>query len=117
MDPNPGACGLYIPGYYLVALHFRMIPLGFEPLSVMLNEGDSRWGTSRRSGTRRGNSQAKDIAACCNEALLIYFASDYPQNLRPQAMEKLDGIGRVVFGNNADEVGHMSQQWTDQTRE
>jgi hypothetical protein len=35
-EPAPGAHGLRTPGYYIVALHFRRIPLGFEPLSGAL---------------------------------------------------------------------------------
>ncbi len=33
--------------------------------------------------------QSKEIAACCNETLLIYFASDDPQNLLQQVTEQL----------------------------
>ena len=29
-EPVPGLWGLYTPGYYLLALHIRIIPLGFE---------------------------------------------------------------------------------------
>lgn len=36
-QPNPGAYGLYSPGYYILAFHFRRVPLGFEPLSTELN--------------------------------------------------------------------------------
>ena len=116
LEPNPGAWGLYTPGYYLFALHFRMIPLGFEPLSVMLNEADQLkhklkdlgefWKTAKRLA-----NEAKHIAACRNETLLIYFATDDAENLRPQATEQLGQYGRVVFGLDADEVGHMSPQW------
>ena len=116
LEPNPGAWGLYTPGYYLFALHFRMIPLGFEPLSVMLNEADQLkrklkdlqefWNTAKRLA-----SEAKQIATCRNETLLIYFATDDAENLRPQAAEQLGQYGRVVFGLDADEVGHMSPQW------
>ena len=33
-----GQYGLHTPGYYILALHFRRIPLGFEPLSASLND-------------------------------------------------------------------------------
>ena len=119
LEPNPGAWGLHTPGYYLFALHFRMIPLGFEPLSVMLNEGDSLrrkledlrnfWDTATRLAQR-----AREIADCRNETLLIYFATDDAENLRKKAAKKLGKIGRVVFGLADDEVGHMRAQWTPQ---
>jgi hypothetical protein len=120
LEPNAGAWGLYTPGYYLFALHFRMIPLGFEPLSVMLNEGDQLrrkledlkefWKTAKRLA-----KQAKDLAACRNETLLIYFASDDAENLRPVATKKLSKYGRVVFGLEEEDVGHMSPQWTSKS--
>jgi hypothetical protein len=117
LEPNPGAWGLYTPGYYLFALHFRMIPLGFEPLSVMLNEGDQLdyklndleefWSMAERLA-----AQARDIAACRKEKLLIYFATDDAKNLRRPASERLGAFGRVVFGLPEEDVGHMSPQWS-----
>jgi hypothetical protein len=117
LEPNPGAWGLYTPGYYIFALHFRMIPLGFEPLSVMLNDADQLkhklkdlkefWKTAKLLA-----SKAQQIAECRNETLLIYFATDDAENLRPQATKKLSKYGRVVFGLDADEVGHMNPQWS-----
>ena len=35
-EPRPGAWGLRAPGHYMLAFHFRAVPLGFEPLSVRL---------------------------------------------------------------------------------
>jgi hypothetical protein len=94
-----------------------MIPLGFEPLSVMLNEADQLKNKLRDldefwKAAKRLAGEAKQIAACRNETLLIYFASDDAENLRPQAEAELGGYGRVVFGLAADEVGHMSPQWS-----
>jgi hypothetical protein len=122
IEPNPGAWGLYTPGYYLFALHFRMIPLGFEPLSVMYNDDnyitrklqdlDRFWETATRLA-----GEAAKIAACRNETLLIYFATDDAENLRPQATSKLGKFGRVVFGLATDEVGHTSPLWTDSSEQ
>ena len=39
LEPAPGAWGLHTPGYYIYALHFRRVPLGFEPLSAEINAG------------------------------------------------------------------------------
>jgi hypothetical protein len=33
-ESSPGAHGLGTPGYYLIGLHFRAMPLGFEPYSI-----------------------------------------------------------------------------------
>ena len=45
--------------------------------------------------------------------MLIYFASDETRDLRAEALRRLSGIGRVVFGLQANEVGHISPQWTE----
>jgi hypothetical protein len=97
-----------------------MIPLGFEPLSVMLNDDryvenkledlKAFWATAKKLA-----KQAKAIADCRNETLLIYFATDDHVNLRPKAVKKLGKIGRVIFGLKEDEVGHMSPQWSAKT--
>jgi hypothetical protein len=117
MEPNPGAWGLYTPGYYLFALHFRMIPLGFEPLSVMLNDKsnlaarakllDSFWKRAEQAA-----AQARELADCRNETLLIYFATDDPANLREVAAARLRRHGRVVFGLDEGDVGHSVPKWT-----
>ena len=117
LEPKPGQWGLYTPGYYLFALHFRMIPLGFEPLSVMLNEKQHLesqinelkefWDSAKRLA-----KQARALADCRNETLLIYFATDDVENLRARATKRLGRFGRVVFGLSEDEVGHSSPQWT-----
>tara|TARA_B110000090_G_C13172473_1_gene366009 strand:- start:362 stop:619 length:258 start_codon:yes stop_codon:yes gene_type:complete len=38
IEEYPGQWGLRTPGYYLFALHFRNIPVGFEPLAIDLNQ-------------------------------------------------------------------------------
>ena len=116
-EPHPGSWGLYTPGYYLLAFHFRHIPLGFEPLSVMLNEGHYLEDKSKELQTfwhsaRLCAEQARALARCRNESLLIYFATDDAENLRPRAAAELGGYGRVVFGLEEDEVGHMQPHWT-----
>ena len=42
LEPFPGQWGLHTPGYYILALHFRRVPLGFEPSSVELNVDSQR---------------------------------------------------------------------------
>jgi len=56
--------------------------------------------------------KAKKIADCRGQSLLIYFATDDAQNLRPIVTEKYSKYGRVIFGLDENEVGHMSPQWT-----
>lgn len=116
-EPTPGAWGLRTPGYYILALHFRRIPIGFEPLALELNEKRNlEYRLSTLAGfwkfSQTAAAKAKKIAECRNQKLLIYFATDDPDNLRPVAEEKLSKHGRVVFGLTEEEVGHMSPQWT-----
>lgn len=33
VERHPGVWGLRTPGYYIVAFHFRAMPLGFEPMA------------------------------------------------------------------------------------
>lgn len=121
-EPSPGAWGLRTPGYYILALHFRRIPIGFEPLALELNE---KRNLEYRMETLRGfwkfaeqaATKAKALAACRKQELLIYFATDDVANLRPVAEEKLSAHGRVIFGLSEDEVGHMSPQWTQKDLE
>jgi hypothetical protein len=116
-EPVPGAWGLQTPGYYIFALHFRRVPLGFEPLSAELSKDNNlEWRLSilkafwKQAVTNA--KQAKKIAKCRNETLLIYFATDDIQHLRPEAKKYLGSYGRVVFGLADREVGHISAQWT-----
>lgn len=118
-EPRPGAWGLQTPGYYIFALHFRRIPLGFEPLSVETNnERGLSWRLQILEQfwkTAVGNAeQAASIAACRNQTLLIYFATDNVDHLRSEAVEHLSPFGRVIFGLEPAEVGHVSPQWTQQ---
>lgn len=116
-EPVPGAWGLRTPNYYILALHFRRVPIGFEPLALELNE---KRNLEYRLSTLKGfwdhavkaANAAKKIAACRQQQLLIYFATDDVKNLRPEAQTRLSRYGRVVFGLTEDEVGHMSPQWT-----
>ena len=62
--------------------------------------------------SKKAARQAKALAACRKQDLLIYFASDDVE-LRPTAEAMLSSIGRVVFGLQDDEVGHVSTQWID----
>jgi hypothetical protein len=116
-DAALGLHGLRAPGYYILALHFRRIPLGFEPLSVMLNEKQHKeWRMNHLAGFwetgEKFARKAAEIARCRNQTLLIYFATDDAQNLRPIAKRRWSPFGRVVFGPLQREIGHMSPQWT-----
>lgn len=115
-----GSWGLRTPGHYILALHFRRVPIGFEPLALELNEDRNKqyrlntlkgfWAYSERAVRR-----AKTIADCRGEKLLVYFATDDVKSLRPEAERRLGSLGgRIVFGLTEDEVGHMSPQWTQQ---
>lgn len=116
-EPIPGMFGLRVPGVYVMSIHFRRVPLGFEPLAPMLNSDQHRqwrvdmlkdfWGAARRSAKK-----ARKIARCRNQTLLIYFATDDVANLRPKATQELSKYGRVVFGPKPSEVGHMTPQWS-----
>jgi hypothetical protein len=55
--------------------------------------------------------RAKAIAACRNETLLIYLATDDAENQRSVAVEKLSAYGRVVYGLTEEEVGHPKPGW------
>lgn len=116
-EPTPGAWGLRTPGYYIFALHFRNIPVGFEPLSIDLNRPRTKgnrenilegfWAMAEKYAKK-----AQKLAECRKQTLLIYFATDDVVTLRPLAEERLSAYGKVVFGLDDHEVGHMSPQWS-----
>lgn len=115
-EPNPGAYGLHTPGYYMLAFHFRRVPLGFEPLSKELNSDSNlprkvEMLSAYWHHAKKFAKQASKIARCRNETLLIYFATDDIHNLRPEAKRQLSGYGKVVFGLLEGEVGHVSPMW------
>eukprot|EP00605_Chrysophyceae_sp_TOSAG23-4_P002436 GSChrysophyteH1.ASY1.ANO1.2695.1 assembled CDS len=113
----PGQKGLQTPGYYILAFHIRHVPVGFEPLAIDLNKNralEYRQNLLKFYWPHAQNSAAKaaEIAKCRGEKLLIYFATDDTENIRPVAEAKLSQYGRVAFGLEDSEVGHMSPQWT-----
>jgi len=118
-EPSPGAWGLRTPGYYIFAMHWRQVPLGFEPSAFEVQEwskkqGDSK-GTLLKSFWKIAEGYAEEaqkLAKCRGEKLLIYFATDDVVRLRPIATEKFSKYGEVIFGLTPDEVGHMiGGQW------
>jgi hypothetical protein len=116
VEPAAGAWALRTPRYYILALHFRMVPLGFEPLSVEINADGNVFrmnilGNFWEAAEKFAES-AEQLAECRGEKLLIYFATDSVKTLRPEAMRRLSGYGKVVFGLLEGEVGHVSPQWT-----
>ena len=91
-EPAPGAYGLRSSGYFMIALHFRNAPRGFEAVSAQHQDADSR--TQRTQalasfwvGGTRAIQQALAVARCRNETLLIVFSTDDALNLRPQAVQ------------------------------
>lgn len=114
LEHAPGAWGLRTPGYYIVSMHFRNIPDGFEPFTL---DAERR---QRRIDLYVGFLQhavqyakeATKVAACRNETLLMYFASD-DIKLRAQATKELSPYARVVFGLDESEVGHMTPQFRE----
>jgi hypothetical protein len=56
------------------------------------------------------------VSSCRNLTLLIYFATDDVQNLRPQATQHLSRFGMVVFGLEENEVGHILPNFTPRER-
>jgi hypothetical protein len=116
IEKIPGSLGLFTPGYYIFAMHFRKVPLGFEPMSVELNkDNNKKWRDEILEAfwfqVDKFAKEAKDIAKCRNEKLLIYFATDDVVNLRPKAVRLLSKYGKVVFGLDDDEVGHVRPSW------
>jgi hypothetical protein len=72
VEPVPGAHGLRTPGYFIIAFHFRRIPLGFEPLAVSLNEQQHlSWRMDNLAGMwdigQTLIRKAADIARCRNQ--------------------------------------------------
>ena len=55
LEKIPGQMGIRTPGYYLIALHFRNIPVGFEPhgidLQVRIGDTKVRGKRKRKKGT------------------------------------------------------------------
>lgn len=109
-EPLPGAWGLRSDTTYTLALHFRGMPLGFEPLAPKLksrfSELESFWKTAAAAA-----AVAAAIASCRGLELVIYFATDDVATLRPVASEKLAKFGRLVFGLDQAEVGHTMPSW------
>lgn len=119
----PGAWGLRSPGVYVLALHFRQIPLGFERMSEEIAGYAGRAERQARSleafWAASVAAAAEAVALCtCRglDRLLIYFASDDPVTLRPEAQRRLGGYGDVVFGPELSEVGHMYPDWAGEKR-
>jgi len=118
LEELSGQWGIRTPGTYLLALHFRSIPVGFEPIGVDMQQG--KQGRRRKQllhafwvHATKSAEHAKQIAACRGEELMIYMATDDPYNLRDVAIKKLGRFGRVVFGLDIDDVGHMFPGWND----
>jgi len=108
-EPRPGAFGLRSPGIYLLALHFRGYPQGFEGIgddpSVRTSQRD--FGPFMDAAEIVAGAAAK-VAACREQKLMIYFATDHARALRKTVEGRLMKYGRVVFGLREHEVGHVN---------
>jgi hypothetical protein len=119
LEHTPGVWGLRTPGQYLFALHVRHHPVGFESQSVFM--------TNRRpegamalfwAAAKERCAEAKAAAATRGETMLVYFATDDPFNLRADAERELSSCGRVVFGLDEKDVGHMTtNKWSKRDQE
>jgi len=80
LEEVPGAWGLRTPGYYILALHFRAIPIGFEPMALDLPDRTPQlpkfWKTAAEAAEK-----AAAIAECRGLKLLIYFATGHDSKL------------------------------------
>jgi hypothetical protein len=118
-ESAPGHGGLRTPGHYMIAFHFRRIPLNFEPMSGFLNEPQHRdWRINALDGFwETGKTKirkAAQLAKCRNQTLLIYFATDDIRNLRPLAQKHWSDLGgRLIFGAPDASVGHMTAFWRE----
>ena len=121
LEEIPGQWGIRTPGYYILAVHYRNIPIGFEPVAIELRQTKSQheYKTAISTGfwqhIKQSAIEAKKIATCRNEKLLIYVATDDPYNIREKAKDYLKEYGDVVFGLDANDVGHMNPGWEDHT--
>lgn len=115
-EPVPGAWGLRSKETYVLALHYRGAPLGFEPMSPVLrsryHQLQAFWGEAKEAAAK-----AREVAKCRNKALIIYLATDDPATLRPMALEILSEYGKVVFGLAEEDVGHSSPQWSERDKD
>lgn len=115
LEPSPGAWALRTPGYYILALHYRNVPIGFEPSAFEVQKHYQGRMKAYRSGlfqgywvvAERAAQKALQLAKCRGQKLLIYFASDDALKLRQVVEQKLSAYGRVIFGLKIEEVGHM----------
>jgi hypothetical protein len=115
-EPRPGAWGLRSTHNFILALHFRGLPIGFEPMAPRLASRGPQLETFWAEATRAA-TKARAVAACKGQALLIYFATDDPATLRREAERRLARYGRVVFGLDARDVGHSWPTWTPEARQ
>ncbi len=67
-EPAPGAYGLGTPGYYLIGLHFRAMPLGFEPYSI-------HGATAEATASRR--QQVWDLESCSGNRRHSFFEQSH----------------------------------------
>ncbi len=112
LEPYPGAWGLRTPGYYIFSMHFRNLPNGFEQFE--LDEGLRKRRNEQLEyfweHAVKFAEKAKEIAACRQEQLVLYFGAD-DASLRSTATHKLQHVGKVKFGLKKREIGHMSPNY------
>lgn len=118
VESHPGAWGLRTPGYYILALHFRSFPQGFEGFA---NNADV-WRAGKHFAPFMEASEiiakrALEIAKCRRLELLVYFATDHARALRSTVERHLSRFGRVAFGLEEKEVGHVIPMFTKEDKQ
>ena len=118
VESQPGAWGLRTPGYYILGLHFRSFPQGFEGFT---NNADV-WRAGKHFAPFMEASEiiakhAKEIVECRGLQLLIYFATDHARALRSTVEQHLSQYGRVMFGLEEKEVGHVIPMFTKEDKQ
>ena len=116
-EPRPGSSGIRSPGTYILALHFRAIPQGFEGVA---NNPSVRQAVPHFDpfidAAAIVAEAAAEIATCRGLKLLIYFATDHARALRKPAEDRLRQYGRVLFGLKETEVGHVAPIFSEADR-
>lgn len=103
-EPRPGAWGLRGSTHYVLALHFRAVPKGFEPTPDTTEITRTKLFSAFLENTAAAAAEALTIAQCRGLKLLIYLATDHPKALRPAVQRALSPFGEVVFGLKEEEV-------------
>lgn len=111
-EPRPGAFALRSPGMYILSLHFRGYPQGFEGIGndPTIRKALRDFGPFVDAAEIVAGAAAK-VAACRGLELMIYFATDHARALRKPVEKRLSKYGKVAFGLQETEVGHVNPEF------